>query len=277
METPFPPFEPPDPGSDARRNRGSRRRRIPFRIIAPNVVTVMTICAGLTAIRLGFEGRYGLAITAIAIAALLDALDGRLARALKSTSRFGAELDSLADFVNFGVAPGIILYFWNLHALKSFGWLAVLIFAIATALRLARFNAMLEAPDTPRWHADYFTGIPAPAGALVVMLPIYLTYMGLPPWSGSVWVSSVYVVFVGLLLVSRLPSYSGKRLGRWVDRDWVAPLFIAAVVLIVLLLSFPWVMASAFTLIYLASLPVAHRTFRTRERRHRAAKSPRSS
>ncbi len=260
MQTPFPPFEPPG-------RRPWRSRRVPLRIVVPNVVTLLAICAGLTAIRMGFEQRYELAITAIAVAAFLDAVDGRLARALKSTSRFGAELDSLADFVNFGVAPGMVLYFWSLHTIKFAGWLAVLIFAVAMALRLARFNVALDAPAPPRWHADYFTGIPAPAGALVVMLPIYVSFLDLPPWMGNVWVSCLYVLGIGFLIVSRVPSYSGKRVGRRIDRNWVAPLFLAAVGLIALLLSFPWVMAALLSVSYLASLPVSYRTYRARSRR----------
>ena len=119
-----------------------------------------------------------MALAAIVFAALLDGIDGRVARMLKGTSRFGAELDSLADFVNFGVAPALILYFWGLHELKSAGWIAALVFAICAALRLARFNVMIDDPDKPAWAGNFFTGIPAPAGAITVLLPIYLNFLG---------------------------------------------------------------------------------------------------
>ena len=145
--------------------RRRRFRRIPVRTLAPNVVTLLALCAGLTAIRMAFEDRYVLAVAAIVFAAVLDGLDGRLARFLKGTSRFGAELDSLSDFVNFGVAPALILYFWDLHNLKSAGWIAAMVFAICGSLRLARFNVMIDDPDRPAWTANFFVGIPAPAGA----------------------------------------------------------------------------------------------------------------
>ncbi|MGH6675897.1 MAG: CDP-alcohol phosphatidyltransferase family protein, partial [Xanthobacteraceae bacterium] len=162
------------------RLRRRRFRRIPVRILVPNVVTLLALCAGLTAIRLAFENRYGLALAAVVFAAILDAVDGRLARFLKGTSRFGAELDSLSDFVNFGVAPALVLYFWGLHELKSVGWIAAMVFAICAGLRLARFNVMLDDPDQPAWASNFFVGMPAPAGAITVLLPIYASFLGLP-------------------------------------------------------------------------------------------------
>ena len=129
---------------------------------------------------MAFENRYVLALAAIVFAAILDGIDGRLARLLKGTSRFGAELDSLADFVNFGVAPALILYFWGLHDLKSAGWIAAMVFAICAGLRLARFNVMIDDPDRPAWAGNFFVGVPAPAGAITVLLPIYVAFLGLP-------------------------------------------------------------------------------------------------
>ncbi len=151
----FPPFDPDR--SEARRRRF---RSIPVRVLAPNVITLLSLCAGLTAIRLAIEGRIEWALGAIVIAAILDGLDGRIARFLKGQSRFGAELDSLADFVNFGVVPGLILYFWGLNELRSFGWIAALVFAICMGLRLARFNVMADDPNRPAWAANFFTGVP---------------------------------------------------------------------------------------------------------------------
>src|ERR1700741_3715624 len=153
--------------------RRRRFRPIPVRMLVPNVITLLAICAGLTAIRLSTEGRMELAVGAIVFAAILDGIDGRVARLLKGTSRFGAELDSLADFVNFGVAPALMLYFWGLHDLKSLGWIAAMVFAICAGLRLARFNVMSGDPPRPAWAANFFVGGPAPAGAIVVLLPIY--------------------------------------------------------------------------------------------------------
>ena len=146
---------------------------IPVRTLLPNLITLLALCAGLTAIRLAVEGKLELGAGAIVFAAMLDGIDGRVARMLKGTSRFGAELDSLADFVNFGVAPALILYFWGLHELAIVGWIAAMVFAICAGLRLARFNVMIDDPNRPAWAGNFFTGMPAPAGAITVLLPIY--------------------------------------------------------------------------------------------------------
>src|SRR6201991_5195774 len=160
--------------------RRRRFRQIPVRLLVPNVITLLAICAGLTAIRLSTEGRMELAVAAIVFAAALDGINGRVARMIKGQSKFGAELDSLADFVNFGCAPGLILYLWGLHDLGNVGWIVAMIFAICGALRLARFNVMIDDPNRPLWAGNFFTGIPAPARALVVMLPIYVDLVGGP-------------------------------------------------------------------------------------------------
>src|SRR6266542_5312448 len=171
----FPPFEPDRDG------RGRRRfRPIPVRTLVPNLITLLALCAGLTAVRLAIEGKLEFALAAIVLAAVLDGIDGRLARLIKGTSRFGAELDSLADFVNFGVAPALILYFWDLHELRSAGWIAALAFAICAGLRLARFNVSTDDPNRPAWASNFFVGMPAPAGAITVLLPIYLYFLGVP-------------------------------------------------------------------------------------------------
>src|SRR6201993_2991881 len=191
-----------------------RFRRIPVRTLVPNVITLLALCAGLTAIRMAFENRYVLALAAIVFAAFLDGIDGRLARFLKGTSRFGAELDSLADFVNFGVAPALILYFWGLHDLKSAGWIAAMVFAICAALRLARFNVMIDDPDKPAWASNFFVGIPAPAGAITVLLPIYVYFLGMPRFAFISPITLVYTLAIAFLMVSRLPVLSGKRVGK---------------------------------------------------------------
>src|ERR1700753_1091210 len=174
------PMPPPRYGGPRLRLPERRVRRIPVRTLVPNMVTLLALCAGLTAIRMAFEDRYVLAVAGIVFAAILDGLDGRLARFLKGPSRFGAELDSLSDFVNFGVAPALILYFWGLHDLKSAGWIAAMVFAICAGLRLARFNVMIDDPNKPAWASNFFVGVPAPAGAITVLLPIYVALLGLP-------------------------------------------------------------------------------------------------
>jgi CDP-diacylglycerol--serine O-phosphatidyltransferase len=267
----FQPFN-PDP-------RGSRRRRfrpISIRVLLPNLVTLLALSAGLTAIRMALEGRMDIAVYAIVAAAALDGIDGRLARLLKGTSRFGAELDSLADFVDFGVAPAIVLYAWTLQDLGSLGWIGALLFAIAAALRLARFNIGLDVPR-PAFSADYFVGVPAPAGAIVGMLPVYcgqLASFGFPVVSGTV--ALVYVVAVAGLMVSRFPSWSFKRATSRIDRDWVVPLILAAVLVVGLLVSYPWQVLLLGSLAYLAALPAAWVQWRRQaeaEERARAAAS----
>src|SRR5437868_13938465 len=154
--------------------RRRRVRPIPVRMLVPNIITLLALCAGLTAIRLAIEGRIELALGAIIFAAVLDGVDGRVARLIKGQSKFGAELDSLADFVNFGVVPALILYFWKLHELNNGGWIAAMVFAISGGLRLARFNATIDDPNKPAFAGNFFTGVPAPAGAVTALLPVYL-------------------------------------------------------------------------------------------------------
>jgi CDP-diacylglycerol---serine O-phosphatidyltransferase len=233
--------------------------RIPVRAILPNMVTVLALCAGLTAIRMTIEARYELAIYAVLAAAVLDGLDGRIARFLKSTSKFGAELDSLSDFVSFGVAPAILLYGWILHEVRSFGWLAALVLAIAGALRLARFNVQADV-EKPAWQGNFFTGVPAPAGAILALLPLYVDFSGLDVPDVAAPLVLIYTVVVALLMVSRIPTFSGKKLGR-IRRDLVLPLFVALVLAVGLLLSFPFETLSMAVIAYLAAIPLGWRAY----------------
>ena len=248
MKMPYSHFDP-----ERRERRMQRLRRIPVRTLVPNVITLLALCAGLTGIRLALEGRYELALGAIVFAAMLDAVDGRVARMIKGTSRFGAELDSLADFFNFGVAPGLILYVWGLNALGNLGWIAAMVFAICAALRLARFNVQIEDPNRPAWAGNFFTGVPAPAGAIIVLLPIYLFFLQI---SVPVVVTLIYTLAVAGLMVSRLPVLSGKKMGTRVPPEMVAPVILVVVLFIALLVSYPWVLLSVGTLVYIACLPL---------------------
>ncbi len=260
----FPPFDPSPP---PRR----RFKAIPVRTLLPNLITLLALCAGLTAIRLSVESRLDLALAAIVFAALLDGIDGRIARMLKGTSRFGAELDSLADFVNFGVAPALILYFWGLQELKSAGWIAALVFAICAALRLARFNVMIDDPNQPAWAGNFFTGIPAPAGAITVLLPIYLNFLGVSNGLVTVWITFLYTLTIGLLMVSRLPVFSGKRVGKRVPPDMVLLVFVVVVLFFALLISYPWAVLTIGVLAYLSCLPLGWLSYREYQRKDAAA------
>src|SRR5262249_43591838 len=204
------------------------------------------------------------AIAAIVFAALLDGVDGRVARMLKGTSRFGAELDSLADFVNFGVAPALILYFWALHELGNAGWIAAMVFAICAGLRLARFNVMIDDPNRPAWAANFFVGMPAPGGAITVLLPIYVHFLGAPRFGLEVPLVFVYTLAIAFLMVSRLPVFSGKRVGKRVAPEWVLPVFVLVVLSFALLIAYPWALLTAVTVAYRASLPfgfIAYRNY----------------
>jgi CDP-diacylglycerol---serine O-phosphatidyltransferase len=265
-------FQPLDPAPPP--FRSGRFKAIPVRTLLPNLITLLALCAGLTSIRMAIEGRLDLALGAIVLAAMLDGVDGRVARLLKGTSRFGAELDSLADFVNFGVAPALILYFWGLHDLRSVGWIAALVFALCCGLRLARFNVMIDDPNRPAWAGNFFTGIPAPAGAITVLLPIYLFFLGLPVNLATIWFSFVYTLAIALLMVSRLPVFSGKRVGKRVPPEAVLPIFIVAVLFVALLISYPWIVLSVGTIAYLACLPIGWQAYNNYERKDTEAAGP---
>jgi CDP-diacylglycerol--serine O-phosphatidyltransferase len=205
-----------------------------------------------------------LAVAAIVFAAVLDGLDGRVARMIKGQSKFGAELDSLADFVNFGVAPALILYFWQLHELNNVGWIAAMIFAICNSLRLARFNATLDDPNQPPFAANFFTGVPAPLGAMTVLLPIYLSFLDVP--MPPALLTAAFTLLIAFLMVSRLPVFSGKAVKMRVPREMVLPVVVAVVLFIALLISYPWQILSILTVMYLVSLPLGWKSYREQER-----------
>jgi len=241
--------------------RRPRFRPVPLRIIFPNLVTLLALCMGLTAIRFATEGRFQTAVLAIIAAAILDGLDGRIARALKGTSRFGAELDSLADFVDFGVAPALILYLWNLHEIKSLGWFAALVFATAAALRLARFNVMIDDPDRPAWTAKFFVGMPAPAGACLALLPLYLSLSELGVPSGKAYAPwhIAYLLLLAFLMASRIPHFSGKMVGR-IPREYVVFVLFGLAGTLLLLATYPMEMLAALCFVYLAMIPFGVRS-----------------
>jgi CDP-diacylglycerol--serine O-phosphatidyltransferase len=253
-------FQPFDPAPPPRRRRF---KAIPVRTLLPNLITLLALCAGLTSIRLAIEAKLEWALAAIVFAALLDGIDGRVARMLKGTSRFGAELDSLADFVNFGVAPALLIFTWGLGDLKSAGWICVLIFALASALRLARFNAAIE-EERPKWQSNYFIGMPTPAAAIAVLLPVYISQLGFDEirarW--ALMVVLVYTLFIAFMMVSTIPTYSGKLLGERVGREWVLPIFMIGVGLVAMLFTYPYQTLTAITLVYLACIPLSWRHFR---------------
>jgi CDP-diacylglycerol---serine O-phosphatidyltransferase len=260
LDQPFSSFDPDHDESDPDSGMGPRLREISFRMMIPTIITVLAICAGLTGIRLAFEGRVEMAVIMVLVAAFLDGVDGRVARLMKSSSRFGAQMDSLADIVNFGVAPALVLYAYLLNEAESFGWIAALIYVLAAALRLARFNVMDERPKA-NWQSNYFVGVPAPFGAMLVLLPVYLGHLGFEPGPVFAGAAILYTALIAFLLVSRLPVYSGKAVGR-VRRDLVLPVLIAIAIYVALLMSYIWATLTVTALVYLATLPMGYRAWR---------------
>ncbi len=244
----------PDTQTPSTRPRRQRTLKgLSFNRILPNILTLLALCAGMTAIKFGFQDRWQAAAAAIAAAAILDALDGRVARLLKGSSKFGAELDSLSDVISFGVAPAIMMYLWALQDAGRFAWILALVFAACCAMRLARFNTLLDDPDAPAWKANFFTGVPAPAGAGLVLLPMVVSFQIGDGIARSTEVASATMIIVSTLLVSRVPTLSFKRLK--VSRDWFMPTMVLVVVLVAGIFTVPWFALTAILVLYLLSFP----------------------
>lgn len=256
--------------------RPVRRRPagLPLRTIAPNALTALALCSGLTGVRFAIAQDWHMAVVMILIASALDGVDGQVARLLRGTSRFGAELDSLSDAISFGVAPALILYLWSLTNAPRFGWICALLFAVFCAMRLARFNAQIDATEQPRKAAGYLTGIPAPAGAIGAMLPLYLWFvteeMGLPELSGWLrqwWLVAPWMAFIALLMISSVATFSwaSLRLRRNIRFEALAVIVAIGVALI----SAPWPTLIGVCIIYLGLIPFSARNY-ARIRRQRA-------
>ena len=248
-------------------NRPHRRPRIktlPFNRLLPNIVTVLALCAGLTAIRFGFQARWELAVMAIVLAAIFDALDGRLARLVGGSTKFGAELDSLSDFVSFGVAPAVLLYFWTLQHARGVGWALALLFAVCAALRLARFNTKLGVSDMPAWAYNYFTGVPAPGAAGLLLLPMILSFQFPGAFLVSPVLNAAVIVTVAFLMISRIPTYSFKQFG--VPHKLVLPVLLLVGLMAAFLVTSPWATVTVIGIAYIVSLPFSVRSFRALQR-----------
>jgi CDP-diacylglycerol--serine O-phosphatidyltransferase len=239
-----------------RRRQRRRPRAQPLIHLVPNMFTVLSLCAGLTSIRYALDGRFELAVALIIAAGVLDGLDGRFARLLKISSKLGAELDSLADFLSFGVAPAILVYLWSLHQVKALGWALALLFATCCALRLARFNTELEHTDRPVWMSRFFTGMPAPAAAGCAIIPLLTAFAFQVDWPRAWAVNALVLLAVAFLMVSRIPTFSIKTVLVRIKPDWVLPTLVGVGLFVAALSSAPWHTLLAIGVIYLASLPV---------------------
>jgi len=252
-----------------RPRRGRRLGALPLNYLLPNVLTVLGMCAGLSAVRFAYQGHFDVAVVFLLAALVCDALDGRIARLLDVTTEFGAQLDSLADIVNFGVAPALIVYTWSTHNLGGIGWVLALLFAIACGLRLARFNAALIAGEASPLAGNFFVGVPAPAGAGLAILPLLLDLATGPGMFGHPLIAGGQLLFAGLLMVSKIPTYSLKRFR--IKHDQVLPLMLAVALFAALMISYAWWTLIGVGVAYIASIPFSMRAHRRARRELEAA------
>lgn len=224
--------------------------------LVPNAVTILALCCGLTAIRHGLEGRFEMSVAILFIAALLDGIDGRIARLMKVESKIGAQLDSLVDFLNFGIAPVLLVYMWGMADMERLGWLAMLTFTVCAALRLARFNVQAGDPDRPVWRDSFFTGMPSPAAGMLVLVPLILEFSGIPDMKRFYVAICFYTICLGALMVSNIPTPSAKRLSFRFKRRQSLVVLLTFGLLAGTLLTFPWVGLLLIGAVYILSLPV---------------------
>jgi len=239
--------------------------------MVPNAVTVLALCCGLSGVFFGIKADWERALGAIVVAGVLDGIDGRVARLLRAQSKFGAELDSLSDNIAFGTAPALILFLWSLHSAPRFGWTAALALAVCCALRLARFNSRLDAGEQPHKSAGFNTGVPAPAGAGLAFVPVFLWLV-----TGSLWFRAWYVVmpwvlFVALLMISAIPTYSWSSIR--IRSSWRLFALAGIAILGAALLTAPWHTLLAVALLYLVMIPVAVASYARIKRRRASAAS----
>jgi CDP-diacylglycerol--serine O-phosphatidyltransferase len=257
--------------SDSPARRG-RLHGFSINRLIPNILTLAALCSGLTAIRFALQGEMRLAVIAIIVAAIFDALDGRVARRLGVTSRFGAELDSLSDFLCFGVTPALVLYLASLKDGGALGWVVTLMVPICSALRLARFNtALVSDTPPPAWTGSFFTGVPAPAGALLALIPLMVSFEIEAAWPRHALVVGAVLVVVGGLMVSRIPTYSFKK-GR-VPRHLVLPSLLGAALVMGVLASAPWIAGSLIGLAYVSLIPFSWIAYRRQAAQDRRAEA----
>lgn len=237
-----------------------RLREQPISRLFPNMITIAGMCCGLSAVRFAIVGRWELAVGFILLAALIDGMDGRVARMLGATSTFGAQLDSLSDFICFGVAPALVMYLWQLHDIRGLGWAVTLFFVVCVALRLARFNTALFDDDKEPWEKQFFIGVPSPAGGMLCLLPLIISLQFEGSFSLPPALVACYVVFTGALMASRIPTFSGKK--QHIKPEGILPFMIFSSVILVLFIIEPWLSLTILSLGYLASIYFSIRKWR---------------
>jgi CDP-diacylglycerol--serine O-phosphatidyltransferase len=259
------------PDSEQKAKRTPLREQ-PISRLFPNMITIAGMCCGLSSIRFALAGRWEMAVAFIILAALIDGMDGRVARMLGATSTFGAQLDSLSDFLCFGVAPVLVLYLWQLHDIRAFGWAVVLFFTVCTALRLARFNTGLFEEDKEPWEKQFFVGVPSPAGGILCLLPLILGLMAGMEYTLPPAVIACHVLLIGTLMASRIPTYAGKHIR--IKHEHVPKFMIACSLLLVFFIIEPWLFLSLISMVYLVSIYFSTRRWKQLKARSEAKKSP---
>lgn len=245
---------------------GSRNRRtMPFNQLFPNMITVLALCSGLTSIRFAIEGQFERAVIALVIACFLDGIDGFAARLLRGTTKFGAELDSLSDGISFGMVPAILLYLWAMKGAGTIGWALCLLFAVCCVLRLARFNAMVGDPGLPSWAHNYFTGVPAPAAAGLAILPMILSFYFEADVFNQPFVAGIFLATVSFLMVSKVPTFSVKKLR--VPRQFALPMMLLIATATGFLVTETWATLGIMGVLYLSSIPFSVITFQRLSKR----------
>jgi len=227
------------------------------RMILPNAITLIGVCIGLTSIKFALDGKFAIAVIAILFAGLMDALDGRIARLIKGTSKMGKELDSLGDVISFGVAPALIMYFWNLQYLDKLGWFVCLIYVVCVALRLARFNVNTE--EEPSWKDNFFEGVPSPAGGIMVLMPLIFSFSGLEKFLFQInydLLVPIFFIIISILLISTVPTYSFKKIV--IPRAMTKFLLFGIVLFFGALLVYTFKILAVSSLIYIALIPVSY-------------------
>lgn len=251
------------------------KREQPLSRLFPNMITIAGLCCGLSAIRFAILGKWELAVGFIIAAAIIDGMDGRVARMLGATSDFGAQLDSLSDFLCFGVAPALVMYMWQLHDIKSIGWAITLYFSVCTALRLARFNTSLYDHSKQPWEKMFFTGVPSPAGGILCLLPLIATLQFEGDFTMPAFVTALHMLVVGTLMASRIPTFAGKNMR--IKHEYILPFMIIASFLLVLFLIEPWLFLVVLSFAYLGSICFSIRSYRALKASHAVASSTESS
>ena len=242
------------------KSRKEKRKSQSFNRMIPNILTMLALCAGLTSLRFGVEGKWEAAVASIIVAGVLDALDGRIARLIRGTSKFGAELDSLSDFLAFGVAPAVLLFLWTMKEAGPIGWVLVLLFAVCCALRLARFNTDMDSQNLPVWTKSFFTGVPAPAGGGLALLPIIISFQVENELIRNPQLVGILIVVISALMVSKIPTYSFKQVR--VPHKYVLLTMLFVGLIAAFAVGAPWLTITILLIAYIISLPLGYRSFK---------------